>query len=92
MRDRQYWKTLLEQKEEPDDAPQEEASPVEYVDEIVFPYKLTETMLLLYRDPVYNRKELGEVYQEVLIKLLRSAKYWRFDIPYWLVQRVQDLR
>ncbi len=82
----------MEQDEVPSEDKVEQPAAVEYLSEVVYPFELTDNLLNLYRDPVYNREELGDAYREVLLKMLRSAKYWRMDIPEWLIRRVKSLR
>lgn len=76
---------------ENDEAPKETNEPEEII-EVNYPFDLTCKLLQLYEDPVYNKAELGEFYVEILLKILRSARYWRIEIPKWLIQRVKSLR
>lgn len=93
MRDIRYWKQIMEAETEeeipdlsPDDLDESSALP-----EVVYPYTLTEQMLQDYNDPAYNRRYSVDVYREIIVKLLRSAKYWRMDIPKWLPGRLRSL-
>jgi hypothetical protein len=97
MKDTRYWRRLMEGANEEVDPEMEEehiskteSDEIQIVEEIVYPFRLTEKMLVDYEDPAYNRSHLGDVYQEVLVKLLRSAKFWRISIPRWLLDRLKS--
>lgn len=73
----------------PEDAP-EDSEDAETLLEVVYPYGLSEQMLREYADPAHNRMYSVDVYREVLLKLLRSARYWRMTIPKWLPGRLRN--
>jgi len=92
MRDKKYWRVLMESEPgeeipEPDDIPETPEEAI-IMDDLVFPYQLTETMLVDYEDPAHNRENLRDGYGEIMTKLLRSAKYWRIAVPKWLPNRM----
>ncbi len=95
MRDTRYWRRLMENEEvvtEDDSAEtvsKTESDETQIIEEVVYPFTLTETLLQQYEDPAFNRSNLGDAYAEVLVKLLRSAKFWRISIPRWLLDRLQ---
>jgi len=91
VRDTKYWRQLMEAGVEDDDVPDENEIDVEPLHEVVFPYELTERLLKIYEDPTYNRQYSVDVYREILLKLLRSVKYWRLDTPRWLPNRLRSL-
>ena len=96
MRDVKYWQRVMEADygEEIDEVPpeEEEGGPAaEPLLEVVFPYNLTEHMLELYEDPGFNRNYSVDIYREILVKLLRSVKYWRLNVPRWLPTRLRSL-
>lgn len=93
MRDAKYWKTVMEAsagEDIPDTPPVEDE--IEPLMEIVYPYNLTEQMVKIYEDPAYGRATIQiDIYREIMVKLLRSVKYWRQEIPRWLPQRLRTL-
>lgn len=90
MRDTKYWKQLMEVGDT-DVPPPEEHDDVEPLMEVVFPCNLTEQMVKTYEDPAYARHYSVDIYREIMVKLLRSVKYWRLDIPRWLPSRLRSL-
>ena len=101
MRDRKFWKTLMEADTEADlpdgDAKEEEVSKTDsdetqIIEELVYPFELTRKMMQSYEDPVYNRDQLGNAYPEVIRKLLRSTMFWRMRAPVWLISRAHAFK
>lgn len=92
MKDTRYWRQIMEAESE-EDIPENpgEVDESSALPEVVYPYNLTEQMLQDYVDPAYNRRYSVDVYREIIVKLLRSAKYWRMDIPKWLPGRLRSL-
>jgi hypothetical protein len=95
MRDMKYWQKIMEADygEDPPDEQEalEDADAAEPLLEVVYPYSLTEHMVQVYADPAYNRNYSVDIYREILVKLLRSVKYWRLDTPRWLPTRLRSL-
>jgi hypothetical protein len=95
MRDTRYWRKMMENSDTvPENDTTETASKTEIdetqiIEEVVYPFRLTDTLLQQYQDPAFNRSNLGDAYVEVLVKLLRSAKFWRISIPRWLLDRLK---
>ena len=95
MRDLRYWRQMMENHdvgEEPHEV--ETSSKIEndetqIIEEVNYPYNLTDMMLQQYKDPAFNRANLGDAYVEVLVKLLRSARFWHISVPRWLLDRLQ---
>ena len=90
-RDYKYWKTMMEQQQEPEEVVEEETDEGVIEQELYYPFELTEQMLFDYEDPANNREHLGDSYGEVLMKLYRSAKHWKQNLPSWLRRRLKDL-
>jgi hypothetical protein len=94
MRDTRYWRRMMEndgslpEVETGETATKTEIDETQIIEEVVYPFRLTEGMLQQYQDPAFNRSNLGDAYVEVLVKLLRSAKFWRISIPRWLLDRL----
>lgn len=96
MRDLRYWRRMMENEEVEEEVKVENSSKVEndeiqIIEEVNYPYRLTEIMLQQYQDPAFNRAHLGDAYVEVLVKLLRSAKFWHISVPRWLLDRLRSL-
>lgn len=89
MKDHKYWKTRMEAS--PEDALEQAPDDIDPLEEMVYPYSLTESMVKTYEDPAHNRDYSVDIYREILLKLLRSCKYWRFATPKWLPQRLRSL-
>lgn len=95
MRDMKYWRQIMEAAPEEEDSEpvaDESLEDVEPLQEVVYPFTLTEQMLRLYEDPAHNRSYGVDIYREILLKLLRSVSYWRLDVPRWLTTRLRALR
>ena len=100
MRDTKWWQRMMEvesgkgveeDSEKSEFVSKNASDETQIVEELVYPFQLTLIMMEQYEDSAFNRENLGDAYSEILIKILRSVKFWGFPVPPWLPNRLGKL-
>ena len=61
-------------------------SPSQLIEELVYPFELTQKLVVDFKENRDNTQRVD--LKLVLRKLYRSLKYWRLEVPKWLIRRM----